>query len=76
MSMIEVLGPAEAPLSVIRGRHRYRLLVKATREADLQAYLRLWLTAAPKPKGDDKPKKPRGGAEAFVLVARAREDTV
>jgi primosomal protein N' (replication factor Y) len=49
---IEVLGPAEAPLSVIRGRHRYRLLVKATREADLQAYLRLWLTAAPKPKGD------------------------
>jgi primosomal protein N' (replication factor Y) len=49
---IEVLGPAEAPLSVIRGRHRYRLLVKAAREADLQAYLRLWLAAVPKPKGD------------------------
>ena len=49
---IEVLGPAEAPLSVIRGRHRYRLLVKATREADLQAYLRLWLAAVPKTKGD------------------------
>ena len=49
---IEVLGPAEAPLSVIRGRHRYRLLVKAAREADLQAYLRLWLSAVPKPKGD------------------------
>ena len=31
--------------------------------------------APPKPK-DDKPKKPRGGAEAFVLVVRAREDTV
>ena len=49
---IEVLGPAEAPLAVIRGRHRYRLLVKAAREADLQAYLRLWLSQAPKPKGD------------------------
>jgi primosomal protein N' (replication factor Y) (superfamily II helicase) len=49
---IQVLGPAEAPLAVIRGRHRYRLLVKAAREADLQAYLRLWLGAAPKPKGD------------------------
>jgi primosomal protein N' (replication factor Y) (superfamily II helicase) len=49
---IEVLGPAEAPLAVIRGRHRFRLLVKATREADLQAYLRLWLGQAPKPKGD------------------------
>ena len=49
---IEVLGPAEAPLSVIRGRHRYRLLVKAAREVDLQAYLRFWLGAVPKPKGD------------------------
>jgi primosomal protein N' (replication factor Y) (superfamily II helicase) len=49
---IQLLGPAEAPLSVIRGRHRYRLLVKAPRETDIQAYLRLWLAAAPKPKGD------------------------
>ena len=49
---IQVLGPAEAPLAVIRGRYRFRLLVKATREADLQAYLRLWLKEAPKPKGD------------------------
>ena len=48
---IQVLGPAEAPLSVIRGRHRYRLLVKAAREADLQAYLRLWLSQVPKAKG-------------------------
>jgi primosomal protein N' (replication factor Y) (superfamily II helicase) len=49
---VEVLGPAEAPLAVIRGRFRFRLLVKAAREADLQAYLRLWLSEAPKPKGD------------------------
>jgi len=49
---IQVLGPAEAPLSVIRGRYRYRLLVKATRESDLQAYLRLWLSEVPKGRGD------------------------
>jgi len=49
---IEVLGPAEAPLAVIRGRHRWRLLVKAPRELDLQAYLRAWLTSLPKPPAD------------------------
>ena len=30
---IEVLGPAEAPLAVIRGRHRWRLLVKGAARA-------------------------------------------
>jgi primosomal protein N' (replication factor Y) (superfamily II helicase) len=47
---IKVLGPAAAPLSVIRGRHRWRLLVKANRTTDLQGFLRLWLTDV-KPKG-------------------------
>jgi primosomal protein N' (replication factor Y) len=45
---IEVLGPAEAPLAVVRGRYRYRLLVKAPREVDVQAYLRAWLETLPK----------------------------
>jgi primosomal protein N' (replication factor Y) len=49
---IEVLGPAEAPLAVVRGRHRWRLLVKAPREMDLQSYLRAWGEALPKIKGD------------------------
>jgi primosomal protein N' (replication factor Y) len=49
---IEVLGPAEAPISVIRGRHRWRLLLKAPRELDVQAYLRAWLAALPEMKGD------------------------
>ena len=49
---IEVLGPAEAPISVVRGRHRYRLLVKAPREIDIQSYLRAWLDGLPKIKGD------------------------
>ncbi len=51
---IEVLGPAEAPLAVIRGRHRWRLLVKAPREIDVQAYLRAWLADLPPLKGDIK----------------------
>jgi primosomal protein N' (replication factor Y) len=49
---VRVLGPAEAPLAVVRGRHRFRLLVKTPRAFDLSAYLRDWLGAAPKPKGD------------------------
>ena len=48
---IEVLGPAEAPLAVIRGRHRFRLLVQAPRTVDLQSWLRAWLAAAPVPRG-------------------------
>jgi primosomal protein N' (replication factor Y) len=49
---IEVLGPAEAPLAIVRGRYRYRILVKAPREVDVQSYLRAWLDALPKLKGD------------------------
>ena len=41
---IEVLGPAPAPLAVLRGRHRRRLLVKAGREVNLQAVMRDWLS--------------------------------
>ncbi len=48
---IAVLGPAEAPLAVIRGRSRFRLLVQAPRSADLQSWLRAWLAAAPAPRG-------------------------
>jgi primosomal protein N' (replication factor Y) len=51
---IGVLGPAEAPLALIRGRFRYRLLVKAARDADLQGYLRFWLERAPPAKGSVK----------------------
>jgi primosomal protein N' (replication factor Y) len=49
-----VLGPAEAPLALIRGRYRFRLLVKAPRAFDLSAYLRAWLSAAPKTTGKIK----------------------
>jgi len=45
---IDMLGPAEAPLAVIRGRYRYRLLVHAPRPADIQGFMRAWLVAAPR----------------------------
>jgi primosomal protein N' (replication factor Y) len=48
---IRVLGPAEAPLALIRGRRRWRLLVRSPRNFDLSHYMRRWLAAAPKPKG-------------------------
>jgi primosomal protein N' (replication factor Y) len=48
---VRVLGPAEAPLALVRGRHRFRLLAKSPRGFDLSAYLRDWLAAVPKPKG-------------------------
>ncbi len=50
--VISVLGPVEAPIAVVRGRHRWRLLVKAPREVDLQAYLRAWAGTIPKLKSD------------------------
>ena len=36
----------------MRGRHRWRLLVKSPRELDIQAYLRTWLDTLPKPPAD------------------------
>jgi len=51
---IEVFGPAEAPIAMIRGRYRYRLLVKAPRAADLQGFLRRMVAEGPKPTGSLK----------------------
>jgi len=39
---IEVYGPAEAPIAVVRGRHRRRFLIKAPRSVDLSAYMAAW----------------------------------
>jgi primosomal protein N' (replication factor Y) len=51
---VRVFGPAEAPLALVRGRHRLRLLIRAPRSFDLSAYMREWLSAAPKAKGNIK----------------------
>ena len=47
---IQVLGPAPAPLALLRGRHRRRLLLKAGREVNVQTALRRWLAAARLPR--------------------------
>jgi primosomal protein N' (replication factor Y) len=38
-----VFGPAPAPLAMLRGRHRQRLLVHAARMLDVQDVIRQWL---------------------------------
>jgi primosomal protein N' (replication factor Y) len=45
---IVVLGPAEAPIALLRGAHRFRLLFKAPRRCDMQGFLRQMLAKAPK----------------------------
>jgi primosomal protein N' (replication factor Y) len=48
--LVEVLGPAPAPIAVLRGRHRWRLLVRAGLKVNVQAFLAAWLKNA-KPQG-------------------------
>jgi len=38
-----VLGPAPAPLALLRGRYRFRLLINARRSAQVQHVIREWL---------------------------------
>ncbi|MEA3033118.1 MAG: hypothetical protein QOH86_1134, partial [Sphingomonadales bacterium] len=46
-----VFGPAPAPLAMLRGRHRMRLLVHAARSLDVQAVIREWLGSLSWPRG-------------------------
>ena len=48
---VMVLGPAPAPLSILRGRHRRRLLLKTRRDIAVQPLLRAWLAKVPVPRG-------------------------
>jgi len=47
---VEVYGPADAPLGLVRGRRRKRFLVRADRGVDLSAYMAAW-RARVKPPG-------------------------
>ncbi len=44
-----VLGPAPAPLAMLRGLHRERLLLKARRDVPVQPLLAAWLDKVPVP---------------------------
>jgi primosomal protein N' (replication factor Y) len=46
-----VLGPAEAPLALVAGRHRFRLLIQGERRADMQGFVRTMLANGPKVRG-------------------------
>jgi primosomal protein N' (replication factor Y) len=46
---IVVLGPAPAPMALLRGRHRRRLLLKVRRDVPVQPILRSWLAAVKVP---------------------------
>ncbi|PZU07524.1 primosomal protein N' [Sphingomonas sp.] len=48
---MEVYGPAPAPLAMLRGRHRQRLLVHARRSLDVQDVIRGWLGPLEWPRG-------------------------
>ena len=41
---VDILGPAPAPITMLRGRHRRRLLVKTGRQVNIQQVPRDWLT--------------------------------
>jgi primosomal protein N' (replication factor Y) len=47
---IELFGPAPAPITVLRGRHRRRFLEKAPRNIDLSAYMAAWLARLKPPR--------------------------
>jgi primosomal protein N' (replication factor Y) len=46
---VRVLGPAPAPIALLRGRHRMRFLLKAGRDFQVQKYVRAWLGAVKMP---------------------------
>ena len=41
--MITTLGPAPAPIFMLRGKYRFRLLLKTARAINIQEVLRVWL---------------------------------
>ncbi len=47
---VQTLGPAPAPLALLRGRHRRRFLLKADRKVNIQSHIRAWLQATQIPR--------------------------
>ncbi|WP_417309483.1 primosomal protein N' [Devosia sp.] len=49
---LKLFGPADAPIAMVRGRHRVRLLAQSGKDFDLSGYVRFWLENGPKPTGN------------------------
>ncbi|ALE03163.1 primosomal protein N' [Bartonella ancashensis] len=45
---VSLMGPAEAPLAMVRGRYRFRLLLHGPRSFDMQGFIQTMLAQAPK----------------------------
>ncbi|MCC7260783.1 MAG: primosomal protein N' [Alphaproteobacteria bacterium] len=50
LPQVTILGPAPAPLYRLRGKFRFRLLVRADRTLSIQKLLRRWIAAVPIPR--------------------------
>ncbi len=48
---VAIYGPSPAPMSLLRGRYRYRLLLNARRSSELQRVIREWLDPLKFPQG-------------------------
>ncbi|MDR2857930.1 MAG: primosomal protein N' [Novosphingobium sp.] len=48
---VAILGPAPAPMALLRGRYRYRLLINARRSAEVQRIISEWLGRFAFPQG-------------------------
>lgn len=46
---VRVLGPAPAPLALLRGKYRYRLLLQTEKQVKIQQVLRHWLSSVSLP---------------------------
>src|SRR3546814_15805973 len=66
---MHVYGPAPAPLAMLRGRHRFRLLVHARRALDVQDVIRDWLGGL-----DWKPKVRGGRCRSVQLRVTLRSE--
>ncbi|GHA24713.1 primosomal protein N' [Devosia pacifica] len=51
---VRLFGPADAPVAMVRGRHRVRLLAQGPKGLDLSGYMRFWLEQAQRPTGNLK----------------------
>jgi primosomal protein N' (replication factor Y) len=51
---LRLFGPADAPVAMVRGRHRVRLLAQSPRDFDLSGYVRFWLGSAHRVTGSLK----------------------
>ncbi|MCF6215362.1 MAG: primosomal protein N' [Emcibacter sp.] len=48
---ITVLGPVPAPMAYLRGKNRFRLLIKAEKQVKLQKIMGQWLSSCPLERG-------------------------